>query len=75
MVNEIQQGNVVFVEELGKECVHFICEHCEKEIYKPVVYIRDPRVALLGRIPVILHIHHQCCSRLNFTDVKFDRIK
>jgi hypothetical protein len=72
-MDEIQQGNVVYVKELGKDCVHFICEYCEKEIYKPVVYIRDPNVILLGlKNNLVLNLHHECRSGLlSFTEVMF----
>lgn len=73
MENEIQLGTVVFVDELGKLCVHFKCEFCEKEIYKPIIYIRDPNVQLLGlKENLVLNLYHECRSgSLYFTQVMF----
>jgi hypothetical protein len=76
MESEIQTGTIIFVEELGKTCVHFICEYCGKEIYKPVMYVRDPKVQFLGLVDdLVLNLNHCCKSNMafNFTKVKFNK--
>lgn len=64
MQEEIQEGSLVYEDELGKWCVSFKCCYCEKEIHKPIQYIRDENRKYLGYRDQELILLHECGSGL-----------
>lgn len=70
---ELQQGKVEFVSELGKDCIVFICDHCGKTIYKPKLYVRDPNSLIIGIRDVEINCLHECEGLVHSTRVMFKR--